>query len=142
MHEDSQGFEQDWALDDLAATDALGARIAESLYFGVGVAFWGDLGSGMTTFARAIWRALGVREAVPSPTFTLVQNYATPRLVVRHYDLYRIDNVTDMDELGLDEALDEGAALIEWPEHAGARLPTDALHVALVLDAEGRRRAD
>ena len=57
-------------------------------------------------------------EDVPSPTFTLVQVYETPRLTVRHYDLYRIENPAEMDELGLDEALDEGAALIEWPERA------------------------
>lgn len=139
MHEDSQGFEHRCALDELAATDALGARIAASLNVGDAVALEGDLGSGKTTLARAILRALGVTEAVPSPTFTLVQTYETPKLRVRHYDLYRIENVTDMDELALDEALDEGSALIEWPEHAGSFLPRDALHVALTLDDVGRR---
>jgi tRNA threonylcarbamoyl adenosine modification protein YjeE len=69
---------------------------------------------------------------------TLVQAYETARLAVRHYDLYRVDDVSDMEELGLEEALDEGAVLIEWPEHAGVRLPPDALHVALALDAHGR----
>lgn len=138
MHKDSQGFQQSFALVDLAATDALGARIAASLRIGDVVALNGDLGSGKTTLARAILRALGVSETVPSPTFTLVQAYETARLAVRHYDLYRVDDVSDMDELGLDEALEEGAALIEWPEHAGARLPQDSLHVALTLDARGR----
>lgn len=126
-------------MNDLAATEALGARIAASLAVGDAVALEGDLGSGKTTLARAILRALGVTEAVPSPTFTLVQTYETRKLRVRHYDLYRIENVADMDELALDEALDEGAALIEWPEHAGSRLPENALHVALTLDDEGRR---
>lgn len=126
-------------MNDLAATEALGARIAASLGVGDAVALEGDLGSGKTTLARAILRALGVTEAVPSPTFTLVQTYETRKLRVRHYDLYRIENVADMDELALDEALDEGAALIEWPEHAGSRLPENALHVALTLDDEGRR---
>jgi len=139
MHKDSQGFQQSFALVDLAATDALGARIAASLRIGDVVALNGDLGSGKTALARAILRALGVSEAVPSPTFTLVQAYETARLAVRHYDLYRVDDVSDMDELGLDEALEEGAALIEWPEHAGTRLPPDALHVALTFDARGRR---
>jgi hypothetical protein len=139
MPEDSQGFQQSFALADLAATDALGAQIAASLGVGDTIALQGDLGSGKTTLARAILRALGVTEAVPSPTFTLVQAYETSRLAVRHYDLYRVDDVADMEELGLDEALDEGAALIEWPQHAGARLPSDALHVALMLDARGRR---
>jgi len=139
MHEDSQGFQQSFALADLAATDALGARIAASLSVGDAIALQGDLGAGKTTLARAILQALGVTEAVPSPTFTLVQTYETAQLTVRHYDLYRVDDVSDMDELGLDEALDEGAAMIEWPEHAGARLPRDVLRVELTLEASGRR---
>jgi len=138
MLKDSQGFQQSCVLADLAATDALGARIAASLAAGDAIALQGDLGTGKTTLARAILRALGVTEAVPSPTFTLVQAYETPRLPVRHYDLYRVADVSDMDELGLEEALDEGAALIEWPEHAGTRLPADALRVELMLDRCGR----
>jgi len=138
MREDSQGFDQTVPLGDLAATDALGARIAAALAPGDAVALKGDLGTGKTTLARAILRALGVRENVPSPTFTLVQSYDTAQLCVRHFDLYRIEKPSEMDELGLDEALDEGAALIEWPERAGARLPHDALHVALTLNQTGR----
>ena len=139
MHKDSQGFERTFALGDLAATDSLGARIAASLRVGDTVALEGDLGAGKTTLARAILRALGVTENVPSPTFTLVQTYETPRLAVRHYDLYRIENPAEVDELGLDEALDEGAALIEWPERAGTRLAQDALHVLLSLNRDDRR---
>ncbi|MGZ5961709.1 MAG: tRNA (adenosine(37)-N6)-threonylcarbamoyltransferase complex ATPase subunit type 1 TsaE [Rhizomicrobium sp.] len=139
MHKDSQGFERAIALGDLAATEALGARIAASMRVGDAIALKGDLGAGKTTLARAILRALGVTENVPSPTFTLVQSYETPLMPVRHFDLYRVTDSSELDELGLDEALDEGAALIEWPERAGSRLPQDALHVALSLDADGRR---
>ena len=78
MHKDSQGFERAIALGDLAATEALGARIAASMRVGDAVALEGDLGAGKTTLARAILRALGVTENVPSPTFTLVQSYETP----------------------------------------------------------------
>lgn len=138
MHKDSQGFERAFVLRDLAATEALGARIAASIAPGDAVALQGDLGAGKTTLARAILRALGVSEAVPSPTFTLVQSYDTARLTVRHFDLYRIRDSSELDELGIDEALDEGAALIEWPERAGTRLPDDALHVALTASADGR----
>jgi tRNA threonylcarbamoyl adenosine modification protein YjeE len=139
MHEDSQGFEQSFVLGDLAATDALGARIAASVAIGDAIALQGDLGAGKTTLARAILRALGVTENVPSPTFTLVQSYETARLTVRHFDLYRIVESSELDELGIDEALDDGVALIEWPERAGARLPNDALHVALAATGQGRR---
>jgi tRNA threonylcarbamoyl adenosine modification protein YjeE len=139
MHKDSQGFERTFALADMGATNALGARIAASLHVGDAVALEGDLGAGKTTLARAILRALGVTENVPSPTFTLVQSYETRRIAVRHFDLYRIENPSDLDELGLDEALDEGAALIEWPERAGSRLPNDALRVTLSLNQDDRR---
>ena len=130
------------SLADLAVTEALGARIAAGLCIGDTVALRGDLGAGKTTLARAILRTLGVAENVPSPTFTLVQTYETPGLAVRHYDLYRIQNPRELDELGLDEALEEGAVLIEWPENAGNRLPADALHVVLSTTGQQSRRAD
>jgi len=129
-------------LPDQAATAALGARIAAGLAAGDAVALDGDLGAGKTTLARAILRALGVLEAVPSPTFTLVQTYETLGLTVRHYDLYRIQNPRELDELGLDEALDDGAALIEWPGHAGEGLPLDALRILLTASDAEARRAD
>jgi tRNA threonylcarbamoyl adenosine modification protein YjeE len=140
MSKDSQAFEQSMTLADLAATDALGARIAAGLHVGDAVALEGDLGSGKTTLARAILAALGVTEDVPSPTFTLVQHYETARLPVRHYDFYRLESPSEVEELGLDEALNEGAALIEWPERALAWLPADRLHVAMSLK-DGQRRA-
>jgi tRNA threonylcarbamoyl adenosine modification protein YjeE len=142
MNVKSQAFTVPVQLGDLAATEALGGRIAAGLGIGDAVALRGDLGAGKTTLARAILRALGVTESVPSPTFTLVQTYETPGLAVRHYDLYRIQNPRELDELGLEEAIEEGAALIEWPEHAGNRLPADALHVVLTTTGPQARRAD
>jgi tRNA threonylcarbamoyl adenosine modification protein YjeE len=141
MTKDSQPFARRIALPDPAATVALGGRIAAGLEDGDAVALEGDLGAGKTTLARAILRALGVTEDVPSPTFTLVQVYETPRLIVRHYDLYRIENASEMDELGLDDALAEGAALIEWPERGEGRLPADMLHIALVASGADTRVA-
>lgn len=132
----SDGFHKTVALPDLAATTALGAAIAGQLSRGDAVLLQGDLGSGKTTLARAILAALGVDETVPSPTFTLVQTYETPRFPVSHYDLYRLKRPSELDELGLDEALDDGAALIEWPERAEDRLPPDALSVHLLADRE------
>jgi tRNA threonylcarbamoyladenosine biosynthesis protein TsaE len=135
------GFAADLALDGLPATAALGRRIADGLRVGDAVALQGDLGAGKTTLARAILEGLGVTEDVPSPTFTLVQQYETPRLAVRHYDFYRIEEPSDVNELGLDEALDEGAVLIEWPEKAPSRVPRDALRVTLSVTSERARAA-
>jgi tRNA threonylcarbamoyl adenosine modification protein YjeE len=136
--QENQRFSRRFALPDPAATDRLGARIAAGLRIGDAVALQGDLGAGKTTLARAILRHLGVADAVPSPSFTLVQFYETPRFPVRHYDLYRLRAESEMEELGLDEALDEGAALIEWPERAAAFLPEDSLAVHLEMENAAR----
>ena len=139
MRTENKGFA--FRLDGLAATETLGGRIAANLKPGDTVALEGDLGAGKTTLARAILRGLGVREDVPSPTFTLVQQYETPKLAVRHYDFYRIESPRELDELGLDEALDEGAVLIEWPERARDRIPADALHIFLTIASDHARMA-
>lgn len=138
MARQNKGFAGDFPLAGLAATQALGARIAAGLQAGDAVALEGDLGAGKTTLARAILEGLGVTEDVPSPTFTLVQQYETPKLAVRHYDFYRIEEPSEVNELGLDEALDEGAVLIEWPERAPNRIPADALHIYLSIAGAGR----
>lgn len=125
----------------MADTEALGARIARGLQRGGTVALEGDLGAGKTTLARAVLRSLGVSENVPSPTFTLVQTYETDNFPLRHFDWYRVETESELDELGIDEALDEGAVLIEWPERATSRVPSDALHVALSVQPSGARQA-
>jgi len=130
-------FRGEFPLPDLDATAKLGAGIAGGLKAGDAVALWGDLGAGKTTLARAILRALGVAGEVPSPTFTLVQNYDTaPRIA--HFDLYRLKSAREMEELGFEDALMEGAVLVEWPERAPEVLPPDALHVRLGQDKGGR----
>ena len=129
-------------LKDETATHALGARIAKGLRPGDAVALSGELGTGKTTLARGILRALGVEERVPSPTFTLVQAYETPQLSVSHFDLYRVEDASELSELGLEHALDEGAALIEWPERGfPARLAADALKISLDTVSATARRA-
>jgi len=131
MAEISETFRKAVPLPDLDATARLGAGIADGLTAGNAVALWGDLGAGKTTVARAILRHLGVAEDVPSPTFTILQSYDTPRLPVSHYDLYRVKQPREMQELGFEDALDQGAVLVEWPERAPEILPPDALHVRL-----------
>ena len=75
----------------------------------------------------------------PSPTFTLVQTYDGPDFALAHFDLYRIVRPEEIFELGLDEALDQGAAIIEWPERLEGRLPTDRLDIVLTIEGDGRR---
>ena len=133
----SPTFRADIALPDMAATELLAARIAPLLGRGDAVALWGDLGAGKTTLARAILQALGVKEDVPSPTFTLVQSYDTVPPVA-HYDLYRLKSAREMEELGFEDALDRGAVLVEWPERAPEALPPEALHVRLGMREAGR----
>jgi tRNA threonylcarbamoyl adenosine modification protein YjeE len=126
------------ALPDPAATQALGAAIAGGLRAGDAVALWGELGAGKTMLARAVLRALGIREEVPSPTFTLVQTYETPRLTVGHFDLYRLKQPRELEQLGFEDALEIGAVLVEWPERAPEALPPDALHVRLAVEGAAR----
>lgn len=118
-------------LKDLKETEVLGKILARHLSPGDCLALYGDLGAGKTALARALLQGLGVTEAVPSPTFTLVQTYETAELFVSHYDLYRLESPEEVLELGLDDALADGVALIEWPERAGRYLPEDALSITL-----------
>lgn len=108
-------------LPDLAATQALGQRIAASLRAGDVVALSGGLGAGKTTLARAIIAALGHQGEVPSPSFAIIETYDPPSvsLPLVHADFYRLERAEELRELGLDDYR-EGAALIaEWPEQAG-----------------------
>ncbi|MEW4448178.1 tRNA (adenosine(37)-N6)-threonylcarbamoyltransferase complex ATPase subunit type 1 TsaE [Qipengyuania sp. JC766] len=109
------------ALPDIAATEALGRRIADLLEPGDIVALSGGLGAGKTTLARAILSALGHRGEVPSPTFTIVQTYDPPsvRLPVVHADFYRLNSADELEELGIDEYREGAAMLAEWPEQVG-----------------------
>lgn len=126
-------------LPDERATIRLGEDIAACLRPGDVIALEGDLGAGKTTLARGLIRAVAQDRAleVPSPTFTLVQSYDT-RIPLHHFDLYRLSSPDELDELGLEEAAATGAALIEWPDKAGERLPADAAKLTLIDDGDGR----
>jgi tRNA threonylcarbamoyl adenosine modification protein YjeE len=120
------------ALPDLAATHALAARLAGQLQGGDVVGLAGPLGIGKTELARAlIRRRAGAAIEVPSPSFTLIQDYPLDALTVRHIDLFRIADPAELAELGLDRPAADEAWLVEWPEQAGGLLPADRLEIRL-----------
>ena len=125
-------------LPDLAATAALARKLAPWLKAGDVVALHGGLGAGKTTFSRALISALLEQDTeVPSPTYTLVQTYDGPNFPIFHFDLYRLEDPSEVFELGWDETQD-GLALIEWPDRAGAHLPAWRLDLHLDLVGDNR----
>lgn len=126
-------------LDEIAL-GRLSSLIAATARPGDLIALHGDLGAGKTTFARALIRSLADNpaEEIPSPTFTLVQSYETTRMSVAHYDLYRLADPDELQELGLDEALLSGIALVEWPERGGDLLPAERLTISIADAADNR----
>ena len=122
-------------LSNELATVRFAADIACALEPGDVVTLSGDLGAGKTTFARALIRYLAGNEAieVPSPTFTLLQNYDLPRFPLVHADLYRLSGAAELTELGLDDLSDKTVVLIEWADRAAGYLPPDRLDIAFTL---------
>ncbi len=132
--------EGEFRLDTEAKTARLGASLAAALEIGDAICLSGPLGAGKSVLARGLIRALCPDERdVPSPTFTLVQFYRGPRFPVAHFDLYRLAVPGEAYEIGLDEALCDGAAVIEWAERLGPHLPADRLDVDLIAEGATRR---
>jgi tRNA threonylcarbamoyladenosine biosynthesis protein TsaE len=129
-------------LPDLPATEALAARLASLARPGDTLLLEGPLGAGKTAFARAFLRAATGDPAleVPSPTFTLLQTYDTPRGAVFHYDLWRLSGPGDLIELDWEEASDH-IVLVEWPDRLGALRPAHALTINLHPLQDGAREA-
>jgi len=125
-------------LEDEAATEALGTRLAKCLQPDDVVTLSGPLGVGKTALARALIRALGHDGEVPSPSFAIVQPYEDVDPPVWHVDLYRIEDPRELDELGLD-SLAGAALVVEWPERAGERAWPQALRLTLEFGQNGYR---
>ncbi len=117
----------------------LGRALAGQLRSGDVIALSGELGAGKTTLARGILRGLGFMGDVASPTFPIVQPYDQLEPPLWHVDLYRIESPAELDQLALDEAKQEAALVIEWPERLGDALWEDSLQLRLDLERGGAR---
>ncbi|QUT07982.1 tRNA (adenosine(37)-N6)-threonylcarbamoyltransferase complex ATPase subunit type 1 TsaE [Sphingobium phenoxybenzoativorans] len=127
---------------DESAMHAIGAALAARIRPGDVIGLSGGLGAGKTTLTRGLLSALGLAGEAPSPSFAIVQPYDPPlvRMPVAHVDLYRIDEPEDVEELGLDEYLEDGALVIEWPGRMGNRIWPDALLLDIAVEPDGARR--
>lgn len=119
-------------------TYALGARLGKMAQPGQVYALKGDLGSGKTVLTKGFAAGLGVEEPVTSPTFTILMVHEGGRLPLYHYDVYRISDPDEMDEIGFDEYVyGEGVSLIEWAEKVEELLPPDAFAITIERDRAG-----
>ena len=122
---------------------ALGCRLAKILTAGQVVYLRGELGSGKTTLVSGILRGLGHRGSVTSPTFTLLEIYSPAAFDVCHFDLYRLDDPLELEELGFRDYLDQQAViLIEWPERATPALPPADIDISFRVVDNNRRQVE
>ncbi|MGB0934692.1 MAG: tRNA (adenosine(37)-N6)-threonylcarbamoyltransferase complex ATPase subunit type 1 TsaE [Alphaproteobacteria bacterium] len=127
-------------LNSLEDTKKLAEELAAVARVGDVIALQGDLGAGKSTFARYFITACNPEiSEVPSPTFTYVQLYDTPKFPIAHFDLYRVEDPMQLVEIGMQEALDTAVSLIEWPYQVrGVEYP-NKLEVTLEVSDSGRR---
>jgi len=124
---------------DEKATLAFGRKLARLLKSGDVVTLSGPLSAGKTTLVRGLLAELGHVGEVPSPSFAIVQPYEALEPPIWHVDLYRIENASDLDELGLDEIRELGVLIVEWPERAGGGAWPGALALSLQMADDGSR---
>ena len=116
-------------------TRALGKRMGEEAQAGDAIALTGDLGVGKTVFTKGIAEGLGVKEPVSSPTFTILQEYRSGRMPLYHFDVYRIGDPEEMDEVGFDDYIyGDGLCLIEWAELISDLMPEHYRQITIEKD--------
>jgi tRNA threonylcarbamoyl adenosine modification protein YjeE len=127
---------QEYISNNIDETRAWAKDFAQTLTAPCVVALHGDLGMGKSEIARTVIQTLcGADTVVPSPTFTIVQNYDG----ISHFDLYRIEDASELVEVGLSHAMANDITLIEWPEIAKEMLPADTIHVFITAYNDGRK---
>ena len=126
-------------IDSFCAKDTyeLGEKIGQMAKPGMVISLTGDLGVGKTVFTQGLAKGLGIEEPVNSPTFTIVQVYEEGRLPLYHFDLYRIGDIEEMDEIGYEDYFyGEGVCLIEWADLIREILPEQMCRVTIEKDLE------
>lgn len=130
-------------LSNLGETQRFAERLAAQVRIGDVLLLSGEVGAGKTSFAQALIRAMAGQPEleVTSPTFTLLQTYDTPAGTVWHYDLYRLKDAEELEELALEEAMAQGITVVEWPEIAQGYLRQGYVHLAFshLPHQEGRQ---
>lgn len=120
-------------------TKKIGAMVAEKAKPGMVISLRGSLGAGKTVFAKGFAEALGITEAIVSPTFTLVQEYEG-RLKMYHLDLYRLSGEDEFESMGGEDFLySDGVALVEWSEKIDSMLPDDTVYVRIWIGDDQER---
>ena len=118
-------------------TRKFGKRLAEQALPGQIYALNGNLGAGKTVFAQGFAQGLGVKDPVNSPTFTILQVYEDGRLPFYHFDVYRIEDPDEMEEIGFDDYLNgDGVCLIEWADEVRELLPKETIRITIQRDRE------
>ena len=118
-------------------TFALGERLGKTVSRGTVICLDGDLGVGKTVFTKGFAKGLGIEEPVSSPTFTIVQEYHTGRIPFYHFDVYRIGDVSEMDDIGYEEYFfGNGVCIVEWAGIIEDIIPKEAIFVAIEKDLE------
>ena len=121
------------------ASKEVAARLAACLVSPLVIAFSGEIGAGKTTLIRAMLRSLGVTSAIKSPTFSLVESYQTNHLQIHHFDLYRVQDETELDYIGFRDYFSEDAVCcIEWPERVSSCLENADIRFSLHVKGVGR----
>ena len=115
----------------------LGKKLAQEAQPGQVISLLGDLGVGKTVFTKGMAEGLGITEPVSSPTFTIVQVYEEGRMPFYHFDVYRIGDPEEMDEIGYEDYFyGQGICLVEWANLIGELMPEDTIHITIEKDLE------
>lgn len=132
-------FDNDINFESFSAADTFefGRKLGEKAKAGDVFTLVGDLGVGKTVFTQGFAAGLGINDHVNSPTFTILQCYDEGRIPLYHFDVYRIGDVSEMDEIGFDEFVDgDGVCLIEWADLISEILPEELIRVEIKKDLD------